>query len=145
MLENEMIQWMRPSHSLLHPSCYVYRSAGGGKKLLNPPRHRSRCCQLTLCRYSHHSCWSGWHQRRVVFAVCQSGCLLSAHWLTKATDSSGPKGFIQTDVLRNCIHQQRVGGEVMNSPCPQLKTTAICCFEYFSCYVSIQYWYCKIT
>ena len=89
--------------------------------------HISQCPLLTRCRYSHHFCWSGWHLVCVISGVCQSCRLLSAHWLTKATDSCRPKGFNQTDMLRNCIHQQGVGREVMNFVAPQLSTTAICC------------------
>lgn len=81
---------------------------------------------LTWCGYSHHFCWSGWHLVCVISGVSQSCCLFSAHWMTKATDSSRPKALIQMGMLRNCIHQLRVGREVRNCAAPQLNTTAIC-------------------
>lgn len=62
-----------------------------------------------LMRYSHHFCWSGWRPVCVISGVCRSCRCLSAHWLTKATDNSRPTGFIQADMLRDCIHQQGVG------------------------------------
>lgn len=88
--------------------------------------HISQCPLLTWCGYRHHFCWSGWHLVCVISGVCQSCRLLSTHWLTKATDSSRPIGFIQTDRQRNCIHQQGVGREVMNCTTPQLNAMAIC-------------------
>lgn len=48
--------------------------------------------------------------------------LLSAHQLIKATDSSGPKGFIRTDMLRNPPISREWAAKVMNCAAPQLLT-----------------------
>lgn len=69
---------------------------------------------LIWCGYSHHFCWSGWHLVCVISGVSQSCRLLSTHWMTKATDSGRPIAFSQMGMLRNCIHQLRVGREVRN-------------------------------
>lgn len=93
--------------------------------------HTSRCLLITRCGYSHHFCWSGWHLVCVISGVCQSCRLLSAHWLTKAIDSSRPKGFIQTDMLR--IHPSAESGKRGHELCCP-STTHNCYLLYLSDY-----------